>query len=843
MTGLWRDAGEGNPAVEQEGFDAVPASAGASIAAAFGDGLAGNIGGRGLSWLRETMADRLPDANILAPDQANQQYGIAGVLSFDKPVAERTAQDLHQAKHEAMLRADTQARGPQGYLMGGARMAAGFGAGFLDPVNLAAGLVPAVGEVRYANMLANAGSLAARTAVRGAVGAAEGAAGMAVLQPLDYALSRYEGEDYTMGTALRNIAFGAAMGSVLHGGGGMIGEALARAPSNRAALTSLDAGAEARQAALAAGVVQHVQGEPVNVAPLLDTAALRSSYADRQAARGDTGMGNYAAYTPEGQRVELQPQIVELSDLIASNHDDGTINPAFADAAGLQPRDRSNAASQSQITEMASRLEPERLTPSPEAGNGAPIVNAGGAVESGNGRVLALRRVYGDPALSTQADAYKAMLQARGHNIEGMKQPVLIGRRIGDMTPEDSARFVRGANERATLGMNAAEQARADASRAGQAIGSWRPGAVDGPTNKRFVAEFMAQIPAEERAAMIGTDGRLSSAGTRRIQGALLGHAYGDAIGGTLERMLEGDTEHMKSLAGALVDVAGPWGKMRAAAATGEIPAGLDITAAIGEAVQLVDRARAERLPLRELLNQGQLLPTSPAALALVRLMFRDEAMRLPTGRARLAELLARYTEQAEQAKPGPGLFGDAETSAPDILRAIGGDDQRIADAADALMDLARPGGHARPEDTAASKAAQEGAKAAEAAPVGQGAFAIPEPPAAPAARPAQVEPVSTHALPAAKIEPVSTQAPPPTAAEDTQAGLFAAELSPELQHAQRLADEAVATVRAELQAGRVTEADLFELRQADAGVAKAQGDANAYTQAAACLIGKGATA
>jgi hypothetical protein len=66
------------------------------------------------------------------------------------------------------------------------------------------------------------------------------------------------------------------------------------------------------------------------------------------------------------------------------------------------------------------------------------------------------------------------------------------------------------------------------------------------------------------------------------------------------------------------------------------------------------------------------------------------------------------------------------------------------------------------------------------------------------------------------------------------------AKLSPELEHATRLADEAVAAVRAEVQAGRLGEADLFELRAADIGVQQAQGEASAASQAAACLLAKG---
>jgi hypothetical protein len=117
--------------------------------------------------------------------------------------------------------------------------------------------------------------------------------------------------------------------------------------------------------------------------------------------------------------------------------------------------------------------------------------------------------------------------------------------------------------------------------------------------------------------------------------------------------------------------------------------------------------------------------------------------------------------------------------------------------------------------------------------------------------------------------EPLTVRSPPPDTAPGTQAPYhrppdktgqserlarsrnggedvasaaadFNAKLSPELEHATRLADEAVAAVRAEAQAGRLTEADLAPLRAADQGVRTAQGEASAAGQAAACLLAKG---
>lgn len=775
----------------------------------------------------EIAGDRSEGVRMLSPEEANQAYGIKGSLTFDRPISEPVARDLSEARKAQLARQDVINRRADGLLTGMvSRGAVGLMMGVLDPLNLAAALIPGVGQETALGLIARA-SWAERQVIRGAYGASQGAIGTAALEPLIYGLDAREQADWSMGHALQSIAFGGVLGGGLH--------VLLRAPGGRLTAQMEAAGHEARRAALQAAVAQHLADAPTNIdvalaASALDTTALRSAYRDRLAARGDTTPGGYVAFTPgaDGVRVELRPEVVDLQRLIVSHDDTGKVNPAYPHEEGLQPRDRSNAASQAQITELASRLEPERLGPSPEAGAGAPIVNAAGVVESGNGRTMALRRVYSDPRFADQAAAYRAYIEAQGFDTAGMAQPVLIGRRVTDLTPEQMRAFTRGANERATLGLNAAEQARMDATRAGKAVAAYQGGEITARENQPFVAAFMAQIPAEERGAMILAGGRLSAQGEARLRAALLAHAYGDALGPTLERFLNGDTEHIRGVAGALTDLAGAWSHMRAAAAAGDIPAGLDITPAIGEAVQLLDRARTAKLTPGELVAQLDMLEQpSPAALALLRLMHRDDAMRLPVARAKLTDLLDRYVEQAMQAKPGPGLFGEPETTAADILRTVGGDSDKVRAVADALADAADP--PPRAEDVLASREAEAKATEVRQSEAGTGAEAsLFEPEAA--------RPTSMAGEPSAQ------------AREAAAPGLFdppaITSMSPELQEAMRLAEEATAAVRAEIDAGRLAPEAAAELAAADHALETAMGNARAYEAAAACLVvGMGAAA
>ena len=800
MTGFYTGSWD-NPELEAMGSSLVPSTTGDVLGAVAGSAFASNPTPRllaaGGDQINQGFAvdeygramDIGTPAPMLDPDAANAQYGIKGALSFDRPVTAQTAQELHDSKRNAILRADVVSRG-QGGLLGGAvgQTVTGFAMGLLDPLNLAAGFVPGVGEARIGALLGD--SAAGQLGARALSGATAGAAGMAALEPVQALLDSRDHNDWTMSQALRDIAFGGLLGGGLHVLGGAIGDRLGQ-PSNPVPNPITDrmeaAGYDARDLALRGSVGQLAEGRAVDVQPALDLqdAAAPPPFQPTVRARPDAAPGNYAAYTPGGMRVELRPEIAEAGDLVASHTDDGTVNPDYPHAAGLQPRDRSSIASQAQIAEMASRIEPARLGPSPEAGNGAPIVNDAGVVESGNGRTLALRRMYADPRFADQQTAYRSFLDQSGFDTSGVQQPVLVGRRVTPLDPEGAQAFAKAANERSTLAMTGAEQARADASRAGTAIGSYQPGPLTGPANREFVRGFMAQVPTEERGGMVLGDGRLSGDGERRIRSALMAYSYGDALGPTLERMLNGDVDGMRGIAGALSDVSGSWGALRRAAADGTIPPDLDITPAIGEAVQLLDRARQLGRPVSELLAQTDLTapPASDAAAALLRLMFTDDAMRRPVSRPKLAELLDRYVQQAMEATPGEDMFGAPPTGPADVLRAIGKGADPFEQAAQAMQDLvgnaSRPIEH--PDDP---PAAATNAEAVQRAP------AVP---------------------------------PDVTAA---------------LAEAEKGAQDMRARIDTEIKAERLTEADTAELRAADAAAELSEGDAKALEAAATCLAG-----
>jgi hypothetical protein len=354
--------------------------------------------------------------------------------------------------------------------------------------------------------------------------------------------------------------------------------------------------------------------------------------------------------------------VVDAADLITSHNDDLTVNTAFPQE--LQPRDRSRALSQDQIAGIAGNLQPERLGFSTDAANGAPIVGPDGLVESGNGRVLALRRAFQQDGVP--ANNYRNYLRSQNFDIEGMQNPVLIARRVTDL--EDRVGFVTAANRSTAMKLGAAEQALSDGRLIdGAMLDRLEGGDLKAAGNQQFARGFMSKLPRAEQGSLVDKDGFLSQEGERRITAALMGRAYGEPV--LLGRTLEDTDNNIKAIGGALADSSGAWAKMRDAVSRGDIPAGMDITQDLLGAVQLVMRARDEGRTVADLVNQAEMFG-GPDELAKIvaRAMFSDEALKRPVSRARLSAFLRDYADEAMKNEAGPRLFGDA-LGATDILK------------------------------------------------------------------------------------------------------------------------------------------------------------------------------
>ncbi len=152
------------------------------------------------------------------------------------------------------------------------------------------------------------------------------------------------------------------------------------------------------------------------------------------------------AITPAGTEHEVEYAIADADTLTASHDRFGKLNPAYP--RELQPRDRSRAASQLQIEQLSRDLRPQLLDRSPGAESGAPIIDPGGVVESGNARTIALQTAYSEGT----AENYRQYLAGKGYPVEGVGKPVLVRIRRSQLTPGERLAFTREANQRRAQG-------------------------------------------------------------------------------------------------------------------------------------------------------------------------------------------------------------------------------------------------------------------------------------------------------------------------------------------------------------------------------------------------------
>jgi hypothetical protein len=368
--------------------------------------------------------------------------------------------------------------------------------------------------------------------------------------------------------------------------------------------------------------------------------------------------------TPDGKSVRVMPIVAEASELRTSGD-------AGYDKT-LQPRNRARAASQVQINDMAKNLNPNRLGVSSEADRGAPIVGPDGMVESGNGRVQAIRQAYAENGPA--AERSRAWLQSQGVDVSKYREPILVRGRTTSMTPQERQAFTVSANQSATLSLSAAERALADSRSLSPEVLSLirNPADLGAADNRDFVRAFMRTVPQSEQAALMTANGELSSEGLGRIRNAVLAKAYGDSP--VLTRVAESAHDDIKSISNGLSAAAPEWAALRARVAAGEVPAGLDVTKDLIDAVNRTAAIRGRGVGLAESHAQADAFAhTSPESEALQRLFYGADGKGAASAQ-QVANALRSYAQEASKVNAAPGLdLGLAPVKAGDILKTVAG--------------------------------------------------------------------------------------------------------------------------------------------------------------------------
>ncbi|MET0446604.1 MAG: hypothetical protein ABW151_18640 [Pseudorhodoplanes sp.] len=366
------------------------------------------------------------------------------------------------------------------------------------------------------------------------------------------------------------------------------------------------------------------------------------------------------AFTPAGSRIPVEYRVMSGDDLVTS-HD-----PRYPQE--LQPRDRSRAASETQIARMAGELQPERLGMSASSAEGAPIIGPGGVVESGNARTMAIMQAYRENGAAAQR--YRQYLESMGVDLNGIQNPVLVRNRTNDMSMPQRAAFAREANASPVLSMSASERAAADSARLkDDVLSQYRGGDIDSPENRDFVRAFMRDVPQRgEEGALTTANGALSKEGQQRVENALLHAAYDDS--NLVARLAESDDATIRPLGRALSDVAGDIAQLRREITAGHVDKRADLVPNLMEAVRVVGDARSKGIPLSSAIAQrdafDQLSPVSE-------LLLRDAYGADFSGRINvdnLTALLRDYVAEARQQTTEARLFGEP-SSAGEILEGV----------------------------------------------------------------------------------------------------------------------------------------------------------------------------
>ncbi len=309
-----------------------------------------------------------------------------------------------------------------------------------------------------------------------------------------------------------------------------------------------------------------------------------------------------SAFGMDGSSYDFAYEVKDLGELIASNDRLYGVNVDYP--AELQPRDRTREASRQQIEQMADDLKPELLGNSYKLSDGAPIIGLDNVVESGNGRTLAIGKAYENG----RADAYREYIQNwandRGMDISDLKQPVLVRTRLSDV---DRVEFARLANQSDVAQMSASERARTDADRLPDAsmIKTNNDGSLNIDSSMDFIRGFVDQLPQSERGAVITSDGRLSQDGKRRIESAIAHRAYNDP--NLIARLSENLDDTSKNVLNALLRNAPNIAQLNDLVKQGGRHSNT-LAQDLAQAAQKLSDLKANDLPVRDYLNQNQLL-------------------------------------------------------------------------------------------------------------------------------------------------------------------------------------------------------------------------------------------
>lgn len=328
-------------------------------------------------------------------------------------------------------------------------------------------------------------------------------------------------------------------------------------------------------------------------------SASEKALADIQA-KGDSGDYVFVG----GGRIPVNYEIVELTDLITSHNTDGAVNEAYPQE--LQPRDRSRSASDAQIAEIVNNFAPERVAKAQTATEGAPIITKEGFVAVGNGRAMAISKVYEN---AEKAEQYRQYLTEQGYNVDNFAEPVLVRRLAMDLDSEQLQALVDDANTAGTMQYSDAEKAIAYSKKLkGEVIDLLDTDAeLESAANRRFIREFFATVvPTAERNAFLDKDDKVTRKGIEMIENTLTAIIVPDAR--FLSVLVENPDNNIRKVTSGLAKSAPAIVSFENDIQSGLVDAKYSVAADIRQAVEVLKRAKDKGQDLDLYVKQQDLL-------------------------------------------------------------------------------------------------------------------------------------------------------------------------------------------------------------------------------------------
>ncbi len=312
------------------------------------------------------------------------------------------------------------------------------------------------------------------------------------------------------------------------------------------------------------------------------------------------------AITARGSRVDVQYIVVEADALVTSHGTNFKKNPAYP--SELQPRSREREAMRQQIEGpqgIMAKLVPELLGESLKADDGAPIIGEDGVVESGNGRTIALKRLY--EVDHANAVAYRNWLAQHAAQfgvdqiaIDEANRPVLVRMRTTPMNLEARKKFAAEANQTLVAEMSPTEKAMGDAARMSDDLMTQfvpdEEGNVNTAANRVFISRFMEEVVGPDRGQYLMGDGRSwNDAGIKRVRNAVFARAYGNVD--AVVEIIESADVNIKNIGNAMLAVAPRMAQVASEIAKGNLY-DLNLGGAVAEAAVKMSALRKATPPL-----------------------------------------------------------------------------------------------------------------------------------------------------------------------------------------------------------------------------------------------------